>query len=203
MDPNDRIAILGWGSLIWDPRPDFDRWHREWKPDGPELPIEFSRVSESRDGALTLVIDAEHGSSIQVAWCLSKRRRLVDAVGDLRCREGTTDSNIGRVSVPVGQDDAELESIEGRIIAWARENEVSSVVWTTLATNFMQKTRNPFSVARAIAHLQGLDSRGKAKAAEYVWRAPSFVQTPLRDALEVGPWFSEDADPNGADLNGI
>lgn len=53
-----KIAILAWGSLIWDDNwPEFDKQRGEWLKDGPILPLEFSRVSASRDKALTLVID--------------------------------------------------------------------------------------------------------------------------------------------------
>lgn len=55
--PAPKIAILGWGSLIWDERPEFDSHHEEWTSGGPVLQLEFSRISESRKGALTLVID--------------------------------------------------------------------------------------------------------------------------------------------------
>jgi hypothetical protein len=57
-----RIAILGWGSLLWDKRPNFDEQHDDWQFDGPALPPEFSRVSSSRSGVLTLVIGAVPGT---------------------------------------------------------------------------------------------------------------------------------------------
>ena len=85
MTMSKRIAILGWGSLLWDGDDHFDRWHDAWKYDGPSLRLEFSRVSSSRLGALTLVIDPQHGSETTVAWCLSKRKDADDAVADLRC----------------------------------------------------------------------------------------------------------------------
>lgn len=192
MSEETRFAILGWGSLIWDHRPEFDRWHDDWRPDGPGLPIEFSRLSSSRDGALTLVIDEEHGSWVQVAWCLSKRVKVADAASDLRCREGTTNSNIGQLIVAPRKEEDDPESIEGRIAEWARDNDIQAVVWTQLRSNFSERTERPFSVANAIVHLQGLPSAAKAGAAEYVWRAPSFVQTPLRTAIEVEPWFHQD-----------
>lgn len=74
-----RIAILGWGSLLWDGGPEFDKWHGPWEYDGPSLKLEFTRVSEKRLKALTLVIDAEHGTETSVAWCLSKRAALAPA----------------------------------------------------------------------------------------------------------------------------
>ena len=36
------IAILGWGSLLWDERLEFDDHHAPWELDGPNLEIEFS-----------------------------------------------------------------------------------------------------------------------------------------------------------------
>jgi hypothetical protein len=57
-----KIAILGWGSLIWDKREEFERLHGPWQSDGPSLKIEFSRISSTRGGALTLVIDPHHGA---------------------------------------------------------------------------------------------------------------------------------------------
>src|SRR5256885_15588809 len=57
-----KIAILGWGSLLWEGGADFDRHHEDWQFDGPTLRLEFSRMSPSRLGALTLVIDPLHGS---------------------------------------------------------------------------------------------------------------------------------------------
>jgi len=53
---------------------------------GPILKIEFSQLSKTRLGALTLVFDEEHGSPTTVAWCQSKRRSPEDAICDLRCR---------------------------------------------------------------------------------------------------------------------
>jgi len=55
------IAILGWGSLIYELGELESYVASDWKDGGPKLPIEFSRVSSSRDGALTLVIDEKNG----------------------------------------------------------------------------------------------------------------------------------------------
>jgi hypothetical protein len=85
--PPQRIAILGWGSLIWDKRPAFDDLHEAWLDDGPMLPLEFSRMSGSRSGALTLVIDPEHGHPCRVQYALSRRTGAGDVIGDLRLRE--------------------------------------------------------------------------------------------------------------------
>ncbi len=41
-----KIAILGWGSLIWDRR-DL-QIAGDWQQGGPVLPIEFSRIYPTR-----------------------------------------------------------------------------------------------------------------------------------------------------------
>lgn len=180
-----RIAILGWGSLLWDHRAEFEQWHGPWQLDGPTLKLEFSRRSSTRDDALTLVIDDKNGSECAVAYCLSKRRSLNDAIADLRCREGTPIANIGFIDPtnnrsPHGRDSKAIAAIT----KWTAQNSLAAVVWTDLESNFAN-----FSVPAAIRHIQNLDALGKAKAAEYIWRAPDFVRTPLRTALEATPWF--------------
>jgi hypothetical protein len=181
-----KIVILGWGSLLWESAPEFDKWVEPWKLDGPKLKIEFSRISKSRLGALTLVIDTEHGVPTTVAWCLSKREKIEDAVSDLRSREGTTNKNIGYIRL----DEQSLE-IEDPIVVWAKKKKVDAVVWTALESNFEEKVKKQFSVKAAVAYVKTLPPAGKAKAAEYVWRAPDFVQTAVRSALQQEPWFSK------------
>ena len=69
------IACLGWGSLIWDPKglPVDGGWYT----DGPQLPVEFTRVS--RDGRLTLVI-TEGAPPVAVLWSCLSVSSLDDAI---------------------------------------------------------------------------------------------------------------------------
>lgn len=186
-----KIAILGWGSLLWDARPEFDEQHDEWLPDGPSLKIEFSRVSVTRSGALTLVLDTENGKECQVAYALSKRKNPDDTICDLRSREGTTLKNIGFYFADNSRKQVRNEEVLKTIQEWASAKKIDVVIWTDLESNFQEKSRckRPFSVEAAICHIQNLDSEGKAKASEYVWRAPAFVETLLREALQSQPWF--------------
>ncbi|QNN47476.1 hypothetical protein H9L17_04885 [Thermomonas brevis] len=166
--------ILGWGSLIWDTRPDFGQFHGAWELDGPMLPLEFSRVSSSREDALTLVLDEDNGSACRVAFTRSKRQNPDDAIADLRCREGTTLRNIGYYFRDGSRRNSRSESNLSAIAAWANEKSIDIVVWTDLASNFESKSSQkcPFSVSAGVAHLQALPVSAKAKAAEYMWRAP-------------------------------
>jgi hypothetical protein len=184
-----KIAVLGWGSLLWEPGNDFDNWVEPWEKDGPTLPIEFSRVSASRNGALTLVIDSKHGSPTTVAWCISKRAEIDDAVADLRCREGTNLSNIGLIRP--SENRATPDEVQRAIIDWALAKKLDAVVWTALKSNFQDKVNKPFSTSNAVSYIKTLSVEGKARAAEYVWKAPEFVRTPLRSTLQGEPWFSQ------------
>ena len=182
-----KIAILGWGSLIWDTFPEFDKHHEEWLPDGPVLKLEFLRISESRKGALTLVVDTVRGSECKSSYALGVRRNPDDAIADLRCRQGTVMRRMGyyfRDGSRTCQPD-----IPDTIAPWAAEKGFDVVVWTGLPSNFEEETGKDFSIPNAISHLQSLTPEGKSMAATYVWRAPDFVQTDLRRALQTEPWF--------------
>ena len=186
-----KIAILGWGSLLWDKtHREFDRHHGEWKLDGPVLGLEFSRKSASRLNALTLVIDPVRGQACRVAYALSKRRTVEKALADLQAREGTSPRNIGCVfadgSRRQGRDG---DSVDG-ILRWAQNASLDVVLWTDLPGHFAEIPRDGF-VKAAVDHVKSLPAEAKALAAEYVWRAPEFIVTPLRTALQAEPWFKK------------
>ena len=77
------------------------------------------------------------------------------------------------------------------IATWAHSQKLDVIVWTALPSNFKEKVRIPFSVGEAIAHLQRLPAQAKVKAAEYIRRAPEFVDTRLRKAVQKEPWFTQ------------
>ena len=180
----DRIAILGWGSLLWDKHPNFDALHGPWQYDGPILKIEFSRISSSRLGALTLVLDSTNGASNQVAYCLSLRSDLLQAVEGIRIREGTTPENIGYVHGN-GNARSRDQGFLSVIAAWMGVKNFNCVIWTDLQSNFMGKTGEPFSVASATAYMQSLEETAQRVAQEYIEKAPQFIDTPLRRACAV------------------
>jgi hypothetical protein len=159
-----RIAILGWGSLLWEDGGEFDRWRDEWAFDGPHLKLEFSRISKTRLGALTLVVDSLHGVTNTVAWCLSKRKSAQDAVADLRCREG---AEIDKIRSLILGDPIPADEYSKTIAVWANSKELDVVVWTGLPSNFSNKLNQPFSVETAVAYLKNLPADAKVKAAEY------------------------------------
>ena len=166
-----------------------------WQFDGPDLKLEFSRISASRGGALTLVIDIANGDPCRSAYTISRRADPDDAIVDLRCREGTVMRHMGFYFRDGSRRG--LPDIPETIPPWAELHKFDVVVWTGLPSNFEKETGQPFSVSNAIKHLQTLNARGKASAAEYIWRAPELVDTRLRAALQSEPWFA--ADPKTSD----
>lgn len=181
-----KIAVLGWGSLVWD--------QRElpikgcWKENGPLLPLEFSRVS--KDGRLTLVIDHLNGSDTKTCYALSSRAVLTDALEDLRSREGTVEKWIGYLNINDGTGSFNKYSdhvdVFERIKEWAVSLNLDAVVWTALPSQFEDKTGKNFSVENAIQYIKSLPKSAKKTAIEYIKKAPACVETPFRkQATEV------------------
>ncbi len=174
------IVILGWGSLIWDPR----ELPKEgtWQTEGPRLPLEFSRVS--KDCRLTAVIDPTDGERCPTQFVMSPRADIDDTIRDLREREGTFNSRIGFVDLKSGNDHAQFSTICRRIKSWCAKEELDGVVWTDLPPNFKDQTGKEYTVATAVAYLQGLPKTARKIALQYIGNAPDEVNTPLRRALE-------------------
>lgn len=188
-----QIAILAWGSLIWDDRwPAFDDQRGDWLEDGPVLPLEFSRVSKTRKGALTLVIDPDNGNDCKVMYAMSRRKNPADAIADLRDREGTIMDHMG-FYFSQEPDRKCVPAVPDAIAAWAKSKKFDVVVWAGMPSNFPDKNAvkkdEAFSIDAAVAHLQKITPEGKAAAATYVWRAPGLVVTKLRTRLQAEPWF--------------
>ena len=198
-----KIAVLGWGSLLWDTEStkgkEFEK-HLErcsgadglWCEGGPTLRLEFSRISDSRSGALTLVLDYENGTQCQVGYRISARDDPEDAVCDLRQREGTRRDRIGLYLA--GEEEttrwarAHADAQE-EIRKWAKSTGIEAVVWTALQSNFAERASVSFSMETAMKWIKNGGPEGRRKAVEYISRAPAFVKTDLRDRLQVEPWF--------------
>jgi len=174
------IAVLGWGSLIWERELKISG---TWSPEGPLLPVEFARVS--RDGRLTLVL-CPHAQPVQVLWSRSTCSSLAEAVADLANREGTLKKNIGYVSLfsTVFRCNA-VPEVLGTIRSWVDARDFDAAVWTDLPANFEQKTGMIFNPDNIVTYLKGLKSDSFNKAKEYIMKAPGQVSTPVRKHVEA------------------
>ena len=143
-----RIAILGWGSLLWDPGS--LPMSGEWQQDGPVLPVEFSRISD--EGALTLVIDERHGVGVPTQYALSPGPSIDEAVIDLHRHEGCPPKKIGFLEVATDRISPRARERHPNacecIKAWAAEHGFDAVVWTALSPRFRCWIDAPFSPRR-------------------------------------------------------
>jgi hypothetical protein len=179
------IAILAWGSLIWNP----GSLHIEggWRPGGPALPIEFSRISNN--GRLTLVIDERCGVPMPTRFALSKLSDAQAAVRDLQLREGApTPKGIGIIdstSAPGSSHALKKHPWAAeQIRQWAQQTNIKTVIWTAIGPRFIERTGTPFSVDAAIHYLASLTDPTKTMALEYIRNAPGDVLTPVRTKVE-------------------
>jgi hypothetical protein len=177
-----KIAVIGWGSLIWSERilkVEPGLWHE----DGPSLPIEFSRVSTDR--RLTLVIDPAF-QEIQTYWKVSNLNDLEEAIENLRVREDTPfREDIGFVNVSTGayQIRDQNQFLKERLMKWGRKKKMEALIWTDLEPIFHERTGMDFSLENVEKFIRSLDEQEWSRAEEYIRRAPVQTQTQLRSAI--------------------
>ncbi|MBX5242711.1 hypothetical protein [Rhizobium sp. NLR22b] len=191
------IAVLAWGSLIWDRR-DL-AIASEFMQRGPILPVEFARISG--DGRLTLVIDEAFGASCSTYYALSACSDLNAALENLWTREGSgtevLPKNVrshGRVGWIDSTNGTRSEKAMERhpqtveaITVWMQANGYDAVIWTALGENFHEpdKAAEPFSEEAAIRYLASLKEQKLAAALRYIRFAPPDLQTPVRAAVNA------------------
>src|SRR6266851_92483 len=174
------IAVIGWGSLIWDPRN--LRIKSRWRTDGPALPVEFAHISEDR--RLTLVI---HPSSPDQTtyWAVSSCQNLAEARENLRIREGGTNARHIHSLTSNGETQGDVESgIVDKIREWlATHPDIEAAIWTGLPSNWQEKRKTEFKPERAVAYLHELEAQKDQapetynQAREYVTNTPRQIQT--------------------------
>jgi hypothetical protein len=186
----DRIAIIGWGSLIWDLDDLASKVSGGWATGaGPVLPIEFSRISPKRLMSLVAVIDPEHGDPCRTHAIASARGAVDDAAADLARRERAPDFRIGLVCARTGRARSSDPRIAGIVADWCAGEGARGAVWTDLPRNFEAETGTQFDVAAGLAYLRGLGPEAAAEARRYIDGAPRETHTPLRRALAAAPWW--------------
>jgi hypothetical protein len=188
--PAVKIAVCAWGSLIWDPRDLLVRGI--FVPLGPDLPIEFSRISggAGHPRRLTLAIDPQDGAPCRTHVAESAFEHLPEAVENLRLREGMWSG------ADVGVFDRQSETVSPLAAArhpkatldlksWLEASNYDAVIWTALPPNFAARSKSgaDLSVKEAIQFLEALAPTDLAAALTYVRKAPREVRTPLRTAV--------------------
>lgn len=184
-----RIAILGWGSLLWDLDDLAPKVAGPWAMRaGPRLPMEFSRISAKRKLGLVLCLDPDTGAPCATHAIASIRHEISAARADLAARERAPAGRIGWAD-PSGKGETRLPELLPLIGAWCREAGWTGAVWTDLEPNFRETTGSSFSVPEGLGYLRGLAGESLAEAHRYIRSAPLATRTPLRRALVRDPWW--------------
>ncbi|MEM9010297.1 MAG: hypothetical protein AAGE18_03665 [Pseudomonadota bacterium] len=187
-DPGRSIAIIGWGSLIWDLEVLAPHVTGDWAMTaGPVLPLEFSRISAKRKMGLVVCIDPAVGVDCPTHVIRSRRGRLADAAADLAARERAPLDLIG--AVDIAGDSAGRAEIAALVAGWCRRTGWDGAVWTDLRPNFAETTGQTFSLQAAQAYLRTLAGENLEEAHRYIQNAPAGTQTPLRQALAADGWW--------------
>ena len=203
--PEPTIGCIGWGSLLWDPRS--LPMAGPFRADGPRLPIEFSRVA--KDGRVTLVIDPA-ADAMATWWCPMAVDTIAEAIEGLGRRE-----RIGpaRWSEWIGwqiRDGAEIggeggaraggladPSTRATFAEWLVSKDVDAVVWTALPARTPDERFAWPTTEALVAHVRGLEGEARARAEEYIRRAPTTIDSRRRRLFESEfGWTPSDAPPN-------
>ncbi|MGJ1335925.1 hypothetical protein [Sphingobacterium siyangense] len=176
-----KIAILGWGSLIWQPKDlDFDK-ELGWNKEGPNLPVEFSRVS--RDKRLTLVIDPV-AKEIKTLYSISTHLILKKAISNLVEREGCKVNGVGYYEKSNGTFSPDHFGWKEQIKEWIYQTDIDAVIWTNLPKNFEDKNGRPHNTQNIVHYLESLSGDEKDSAEKYIRNTPSQIQTVVRAEIE-------------------
>lgn len=180
-----KTAILGWGSLIWQPKDlKFDK-NIGWKENGPVLPIEFARIS--RDGRLTLVI-TPNGTDVTTLYSFSSFDSLDLAVLNLKNREGTVEENIGSYNKSKDEFFPKDFSFKENIKKWIQTTDFDDVIWTNLPENWEIRNEEKVVIKTIepndrIEYLQNLKDPESALAEEYIRNTPKQIATTYRKQI--------------------
>lgn len=183
-----KIAILGWGSLIWQPKElKFDA-NIGWKENGPVLPIEFARIS--KDGRLTLVI-TPNGTEVPTLYSVSSFDSLDLAVLNLAVREGSGRKSIGYYDKAKDEFSPIDFSFKESIKNWIQTTDFDGVIWTNLPEKWILNDENKTKIDpnNRIEYLQNLKGSESALAEEYIRNTPKQIATTYRKLInEVLGW---------------
>ena len=188
-----KIAVIGWGSLIWDLDDLAPKVAGDWAmAAGPRLPLEFSRISPKRAMSLVVVLDPDDGAPCESHAIASIRDDIHAAAHDLQRRERAQSiAQIGAVCRRTRFVRATDERIAAAVTDWCAVHDIAGAVWTDLPRNFAEITGKPFGIPAGIAYLRELPERNLAEALRYITFAPGGTATPLRTALEREDWWRD------------
>ena len=180
---------MGWGSLVWDPRKLLVS--PPWESDGPQVHIEFLRISDHREGRVTLVLDAS-AAPVTSLWARMTTPDLATARESLRTRERVPTQNMTRDIGAWSWGDPSPRLIPN-LSEWAASKRLDAVVYTNLGQNFHLDGQLP-TADEVVDYLRNLKGVARDEAEEYVRKAPTPVNTAYRRAIEAALGWTPPSD---------
>ena len=170
-----KIVCLGWGSLVWKSGvlPVVGEWHA----DGPELPIEFARVSDGGELATAICINAK---PVPVLWATLATHSLSEACQALREREGIPEERedgVGSLTLS--------SQTTGVLADWARARDIDAIIWTALPARIDDIEGKVPTPEAAIAYLRGLTGEEGEHAKSYIQQVPEQIDTHYRREIRT------------------
>jgi membrane-anchored protein YejM (alkaline phosphatase superfamily) len=147
------IYYIAWGSLLWNFKS--LKIETEWTKSNIKFPLNFSRISDSGQGRLTLVID-KTGKMNNVYYARTSFSNLNTAIEKLKMREKTSYKNIGYIHIESNTfrtsllDDKKIHEL----INFAKKNKIDGLVWTEISPNFEEVFGKPYSKENAIEYIE-------------------------------------------------
>jgi hypothetical protein len=185
----NRIAILGWGSLIWDLEILTPHTTGDWLMEaGPRLPMEFSRISPKRKLGLVVCLDTSAGVECTTNVIQSSKTDISHTIDDLAARERAPLNFIGAVHAD-GLQKGQMPEVCKTITEWCEVNNWDGAVWTDLEPNFFEHTQQDFTIDAGMTYLRTLSGENLIEAHKYIESAPHQTRTPLRTALAGDAWW--------------
>ncbi|HFC05315.1 MAG TPA: hypothetical protein ENJ55_06385 [Rhizobiales bacterium] len=180
-----RIAIIGYGSLVWDLENLAPHVRGNWQLGaGPAMPVEFSRISPKRKNALVLVIDETLDHRCKTSVMESNRQKVEHAITDLAARERCPADMIGYLTT-----DGTFHHPMECAARWLEKSDYDAVLWTALPGNFTSELQKPFTHRNGREYLKSLSDLSIGEAWRYIEFAPEVTDTPFRRFLATDPFW--------------
>ena len=180
------IYYIAWGSLLWNFKS--LKIETEWTKSNIKFPLNFSRISDSGQGRLTLVID-KTGQTNNVYYARTSFSNLNTAIEKLKMREKTSTKNIGFINIASDTyrtsllDDKKIQEL----VSFAKKNKIDGLIWTEIPSNFNEVYRKPYSKENAIEYIESKHENKKLynKILEYIFLSKIYgnIKTPLSTTL--------------------
>jgi hypothetical protein len=180
------IYYIAWGSLLWNFKS--LKIDTEWTKSNIKFPLNFSRISDSGHGRLTLVID-KTGEMNNVYYAKTSLSNLNTAIQKLKMREKTSNKNIGFINIASNTfrtsllDDKKIQEL----VNFAKKNKIDGLIWTEIPSNFETVFGKPYSKENAIEYIESKHENKRVynKILEYIFLSKIYgnIKTPLSTTL--------------------